>query len=103
MTASPVRNPSIVERLLAALMLALLRASFACLAAGLVLWLANRQAPAAHVLTAGLLALLAIPLFKVVAVMVSAARERDWLTCGATLAVLVILVALTIRDAARLG
>jgi uncharacterized membrane protein len=88
------------ERVLSRLMLGLFWAAFACLAAGLALWLSHTaDARALILLTAGLMGLLAMPLLKLVAIMVSAAAARDRLTLGATIAVMVILGALTLRDA----
>jgi uncharacterized membrane protein len=52
-------------------------------------------------LDAGLAGLLSLPVLRLVAAIVSAARTRDWTTLAATLAVLVILFALTLRDASR--
>lgn len=93
---------AVADRVLPWLMLCVFWAAFACLAAGLVVWLAQPTGGAASaLLTIGLLGLLANPLLKLLAVIAASAGERDWLTLGATLAVLAILMALTLRDALR--
>ena len=83
-------------------MQALFLGAMACLAAGVVLWLVRPGSGlAASLLAIGLLGLLAMPILKLVAILVTSARERDWVTLAATLAVMAILFALTIRDASR--
>jgi hypothetical protein len=96
----PAAHDTIAERALSLLMLAVFRAAFACLATGLVVWLSHTaDATALRLLTAGLIGLLAMPMLKLLAIVASALASRDWLTLGATLAVIVILLALTLRDA----
>lgn len=88
------------ERALYRLMLIVLWAAFACLAAGLAVWLSHTaDAPALTLLTVGLMGVLAMPLLKLVTIVVSSAAARDWLTLGATIVVILILGALTLRDA----
>ena len=53
-------------------------------------------------LSAGLLGLLLMPLLRLAWTLATAIRQRDWLMFVATLAVLAILGALTLRDAATL-
>ena len=55
---------------------------------------------AALCLSAGLLGLLLLPLLRLAWTLATAIRQRDWLMFMATLAVLAILGALTLRDAA---
>lgn len=100
----PVLPDTAASRAFSALMFGLLVMSGAGLLSGLVLWLVHPHgAPASVLLTSGLIGLLAIPVVKLVAVLVAAAGDRDWLTLGATLAVIVILFALTLRDALTVG
>lgn len=85
-------------------MLAVFWAAFGLLAAGLSLWLAfGDRAPAPRALTAGLMGLFAMPLLRLAVTIASAIRTRDRILLLSTLAVLAILLALTIRDAARSG
>jgi hypothetical protein len=96
------RIESAAERALTLMMLAVFWTAFLGLGGGLAIWLAVPAAPAAAtLLDAGLAGLLALPVLRLVAAIVSAARTRDWTTMAATLAVLVILFALTLRDASR--
>ena len=89
------------ERIVSAVMLIAFWLAFATLAAGLVLWLAVPSTDAgARSLTAGLLGLLVMPLLRLASAMATALRQRDWVTLLAALAVLAILTALTLRDAA---
>jgi hypothetical protein len=91
------------ERIVSALMLVVFWAAFSALGAGLILWLAVPATDAgALAMAAGLLGLLLIPILRVVWAMATALARRDWLMLGATLTVLAILIALTLRDAARL-
>lgn len=88
------------ERLAGALMLVGFWAAFAALAVGLALWIANHGSPwAPPFFAGGLLGLMLLPVLRLVAAIATAHRERDWLTFASTLAVLVILFALTLRDA----
>jgi len=75
--------------------------SFALLAEGLTLWIARPASDSGALsLSAGLLGLLLIPLLRLVWTLATAIRQRDWLLFMATLAVLGILGALTLRHAA---
>jgi hypothetical protein len=81
--------------------LAVFWTAFLCLAAGLALWMTVPAAtPAGGLLAAGFAGLLALPLLRLAAAIASAVDDRDWVTLAATLAVLAILLALTLRDAA---
>ena len=101
MTGSPIEE-SAVERIGSVLTFAAFCAAFACLGAGLALGLALPSDPTgSRLLVAGLLGLLGMPILKLVTIIAAAIRQRDWLTLGATVTVLAILFALTIRDAAR--
>ena len=94
---------SAFERSVSVLMLGVFWAAFGCLAAGLTVWLSMPAATLGmNLLTTGLVGLLAMPLLRLTETIASAARSRDWMTMAATLAVLGILFALTLRDAARL-
>jgi hypothetical protein len=91
------------ERVVSAVMLVVFWAAFAALAAGLTFWLALPSTDTgALAMAAGLLGLLLIPMLRVIRALATAIARRDWLMFGATLSVLAILVALTLRDAARL-
>jgi hypothetical protein len=77
-------------------------AAFACIATGLGIWLSHAADDTAMViLTVGLVGLLGMPLLKLVSILVEAIAARDWVTFGATLTVIAILAALTLRDAVR--
>ena len=100
MVTSP--SESSFERIVSALMLVVFWTSFSALGAGLILWLAAPATDAgALAMAAGLLGLLLMPMLRVVWALATALAVRDWLMLGATLAVLAILIALTLRDAAR--
>jgi hypothetical protein len=100
MVTSP--SESSFERIVSALMLVVFWTSFSALGAGLILWLAAPATDAgALAMAAGLLGLLLLPMLRVVWALATALAVRDWLMLGATLAVLAILIALTLRDAAR--
>ena len=72
--------------------------SFIALAAGLPLWLAVPAGDAgALALASGLLGLLLIPMLRLLWALAAASARRDWLMLGATLTVLAILIALTLR------
>jgi len=91
------------ERIMSAVMMVMFWASFTALAVGLALWLAQPATDAGDLaLAGGLLGLLLIPMLRLVWALATAAARRDWLMLGATLAVLAILIALTLRDAATL-
>ena len=103
MTIDPVRESSF-ERIVSAVMLVVFSAAFAALAAGLTLWLALPASDTgALAMAAGLLGLLLLPMLRVVWALATAINRRDWLMFAATLSVLAILIALTLRDAAGLG
>ena len=89
------------QRIVSALMLVVFWASFTALGTGLVLWLPAPATDAgALAMAGGLLGLLLMPMLRVVWALATALATRDWLMLGATLTVLAILIALTIRDAA---
>ena len=95
-------TPSAAERAVDAAMLAVFWAAFIALAAGLVVWAAGSHGPQGNLLlTGGLLGLIGIPILRLAATLVAAIRCRDRITIWATLAVLTILIALTLRDASR--
>jgi hypothetical protein len=98
------RSPaSAFERIVSVVMLGMFWAAFSCLAVGLTWWLVIPTATLGmNLLTVGLVGLLVMPLLRLVETIASAARTRDWMTVAATLAVLAILFALTLRDASRL-
>ena len=91
-----------LERVTSAVMLAAFWVAFATLAVGLALWIAVPASDAgALCLSGGLLGLLLLmPLLRLASALATAIRRRDWLMFMATLAVLAILGALTLRDAA---
>ena len=98
---STAPQESAIERLAAASMLVVFWAAFASLAAGLLLWVMRHDSEwGALLLTGGLLGLMVLPTLRLVAAIATASRERDWLTLWSTLAVLALLGALTLRDAA---
>jgi len=89
------------QRIVSALMLVVFWASFTALGVGLVLWLAAPATDAgALAMAGGLLGLLLMPMLRVVWALATALASRDWLMLAATLTVLAILIALTLRDAA---
>lgn len=91
------------ERIMSAVMLAVFWTSFAALAGGLILWLTLPAGDAGLLtLAGGLLGLILMPLLRVIATLATAAARRDWLMLTATMMVLAILIALTLRDAATL-
>ena len=102
MTTREVHPPETsLERIMSAVMLVVFWTSFAALAAGLAVWLAVPASDlGALALASGLLGLLVIPMLRLIWVLAGASARRDWLTFGATLTVLAILIALTLRDAA---
>ena len=90
---------SLAERALVFLSLAVFWAAFLCLAAGLALWLTAPTLPAAGgLLTAGFVGLLSLPLLRLASALSSSFVGGDWLALAATLAVLALLLALTLRD-----
>jgi uncharacterized membrane protein len=65
----------------------------ACLAAGLVLWMAAGSGAASNgVLTAGILVLMATPLLRVAVSLVAYARMRDWFFVTTTTLVFALLL-----------
>jgi hypothetical protein len=103
MTTDTGAGETSFERIVSAVMLVVFWSAFSALAAGLTLWVAT-PAPAtdagAFAMAAGLLGLLLMPMLRVVWALARALAQRDWLMLGATLTVLAILIALTLRDAA---
>ena len=103
MTTNATTVETSFERIVSALMVVVFWIAFSALGAGLALWLATSATDTGDVaMAAGLLGLLLMPILRVVWAMATAVARRDWLMLGATVAVLVILIALTLRDAARL-
>ena len=101
MTANGPAGETSFERIVSALMLVVFWSAFSALAAGLILWLSTPETDTgALAMAAGLLGLLLLPLLRVVWALATAVAERDRLMLGATVTVLVILIALTLRDAA---
>ena len=94
------RTERVAEHIVGAVMLIVFWVAFACLGSGLVLWARNHASDtAALLLTAGLISLMLLPMLRLIEAVAASRRERDWLTLGSTVAVLVILCALTLRDA----
>ena len=94
-------DESSLERVTAAVMLVAFWMAFTTLAVGLALWVAVPASDAGGLcLSGGLLGLLLMPLLRLAWTLATAIRRRDWLMFTATLAVLAILGALTLRDAA---
>jgi hypothetical protein len=65
----------------------------ACLAAGLVLWVAGPVAAADAVLTTGLVVLMATPVMPVLVSLATYVRNREWVFVWATVTVLALLLA----------
>ena len=102
-TSSGETGETSFERIIGAVMVVVFWTSFTALAAGLALWLAAPASDAgALALAGGLLGLLLIPMLRLIWALATASARRDWLMFGATLTVLAILIALTLRDAATL-
>ena len=101
MTTNDAAVETSFERIVSALMVVVFWAAFTALGTGLILWLVKPAIDAGAVaMTAGLLGLLLMPMLRVVWAMATALAQRDWLMLAATLTVLAILIALTLRDAA---
>jgi len=67
--------------------------SAACLAIGLVLWMAGAAAgPANALLTAGLVILMATPILRVIVSLVEYVRMRDWFFVATTVMVFGVLI-----------
>ena len=95
-------DESSLERVTLAVMRLTFWAASVTLAVGLALWLALPAGDhGALWLNAGLLCFLLMPLLRLVRILATAIRQRDWLLLVAALAVLGILGVLTLRDAAR--
>ena len=94
-------DESSAERVISAVMLVAFWMAFITLAVGLALWIAIPSSEAGPIcLNAGLLGLLVMPLLRLAWTLAEAIRQRDWLMFTATLVVLAILGALTLRHAA---
>jgi uncharacterized membrane protein len=66
--------------------------SAACLAAGLIGWMASGPSPWANgALTIGLIALMATPILRVLVSLIAYVRMRDWFFVLTTVAVFVLL------------
>jgi uncharacterized membrane protein len=103
MTTDTGARETSFERIVSAVMLVVFWSAFSALGAGLILWAATPAIDAGSLaMAAGLLGLLLMPMLRVVWALAKALAQRDWLMLGATLAVLAILIALTLRDAATL-
>jgi Protein of unknown function (DUF1634) len=88
------------ERVLATITLIAFWAAFISLGAGLAVRVATPGGAAGEsLLRTGLIGLMTLPILRVAATIATASRTRDWLLLKATLAVLAILLALTVRDA----
>ena len=97
------RRESGIERVVSAAMMAVFWTAFCGLGAGLALWLVRPMSVVGtRLLTGGLLGLLLIPMLRLLWAMATAAARRDWVLFGATVTVLAILLALTLREAATL-
>lgn len=95
-------DESSVERIIGGVMLAVFWLSFATLGIGLILWIVIPSSDAGMLwLSTGLLGLLLNPALRLAWTLASAIRHRDWLLLLATLVVIAILSALTLRDAAQ--
>ncbi|MGH9371136.1 MAG: hypothetical protein ACRD15_06355 [Vicinamibacterales bacterium] len=93
-------NASVSERLLSVIILTVFWAAFMCLACGLALWLfLPADALGERFLRAGLIGLFILPILRLALAIAAAARARDAILFVATLAVITILLALTLRDA----
>ena len=91
---------SVAERALGVVILFVFWTAFASLASGLALFVAVPGEPTGELLLrSGLLGLLLMPILRVLTIVATAARQKDRMTVAATLTVLGILLALTIRDA----
>lgn len=101
MTTIEVNTAGRIELGLLACLVLIFWIACGCLAAGVIWWLASPAAAGpGYLLNGGLLGLLVLPLLRLSAILVAAARRRDRVTLAATIAVLAILFALTLRDAA---
>jgi len=65
----------------------------ACLAVGLIVWIAAGSTPLANgILTAGLVVLMVTPLMRVIVSLVAYARMRDWFFVTTTVLVFAMLL-----------
>jgi len=88
-------NPQLeqLEVILGRVLLAGVLSSSACLAIGLIMWMAGGyEATANRVLAAGLIVLMATPILRVVVSLVEYLRMRDWFFAVTTLVVLGVLL-----------
>lgn len=82
-----------LEVILGRVLLAGVLSSSACLAVGLIMWMAGGYPVAANrVLAAGLIVLMATPILRVVVSLVEYLRMRDWLFAATTIVVLAVLM-----------
>lgn len=88
-------NPRLerLEVILGRVLLAGVLSSSACLAVGLIMWMAGGYPVAANrVLAAGLIVLMATPILRVVVSLVEYVRMRDWFFAATTIVVLAVLM-----------
>ena len=91
-----------LERILGRLLITGVTAAAICLAAGLLMFLARPDGPAAaRVLNAGLVVLMATPILRVMVSVVEYVRMRDWFFVATTLAVLGVLAATVLLALSR--
>lgn len=82
-----------LEVTLGRILLAGVLVASACLAVGLIMWMAGGYPIAANrVLAAGLIVLMATPILRVVVSLVEYLRMRDWLFAATTIVVLAVLM-----------
>lgn len=82
-----------LEVILGRVLLGGVLSSSACLAVGLIMWMAGGYPVAANrVLAAGLIVLMATPILRVVVSLVEYLRMRDWFFAATTIVVLVVLM-----------
>jgi uncharacterized membrane protein len=88
-------NPRLerLEVVLGRVLLAGVLSAAACLAVGLILWMAAGDSIVANrVLAAGLIVLMATPILRVVVSLVEYLRMRDWAFAVTTIVVLAVLI-----------
>ena len=82
-----------LEVVLGRVLLAGVLSSSACLAVGLIVWMAGSSPIAANrILAAGLIVLMATPILRVVVSLVEYVRMRDWWFAATTVVVLAVLM-----------
>lgn len=82
-----------LDVLLGRVLLAGVLSSSACLAVGLIVWMAGSHPAAANrALAAGLIILMATPILRVVVSLVEYLRMRDWWFAATTVVVLAVLM-----------